>query len=217
MSLTSQAALPRSRSLPRSARAAAAVLALWAAGILILALNGAFDVPPSEPALPLVLAIAIPPAAFFLAASLVRPLRRAVLAIDPVLLVEFQAWRILGGVFLVVMAFGHLPGFFAYPAGLGDVAIGITAPFIALQLRKHPDFLKSNRFRTFHLLGLADFVIAAGTGIAARNAIPGLVGEVTAGAMGQLPLVLIPAFIVPVFIILHLISLMQAAEARRAG
>jgi hypothetical protein len=37
-------------------------------------------------------------------------LRAVAMNLDPVLLTEFQAWRILGGLFLTVYAFGHLPG-----------------------------------------------------------------------------------------------------------
>ncbi len=193
----------------------AATAAVWAATILTLARNGVFDVPASEPALPTLIALAVPVALFF-AAMLISPALRAyAVSIDPVLLTEFQAWRILGGLFLAVYAFGHLPGFFAWPAGLGDVAVGIAAPYMAWRLRTDPQFLASARFRMFNYLGLADFVVAFSTGIAARNAIPGFVDQVTTTPMGQLPLVLIPTFVVPAFIILHLISLMQSVDARR--
>lgn len=57
-------------------------------------------------------------------------------------------------------------------------------------------------------------MVALGTGVAARNAIPGLVDQVTSAPMGVLPLALIPAFAVPAFIILHLSALMQARAAR---
>ena len=36
--------------------------------------------------------------------------------------------------FVVLYGFGILPGVFALPAGLGDMAIGATAPFIAWKL-----------------------------------------------------------------------------------
>ena len=49
----------------------------------------------------------------------------------------------------------------------------------------------------------------------ARNNIPGLVEGVTSSAMGELPLVLVPAFGVPIFIILHMIVLAQIWEQRR--
>jgi hypothetical protein len=189
---------------------------LWAGLIAGLAAIGVFDVSPRDPALPTLIALIAPPLLLLLAGRGSRVFRKAVLSIDPILLVEFQAWRILGGLFLVMLAFGHLPGFFAYPAGMGDVAIGIAAPFVAWRLRQDPGYLGTGKFRLFHLMGLFDFIVAVSTGIAARNSIPGLVGEVTTSAMGQLPLVMIPTFLVPSFIILHTISLMQSRVHRSA-
>jgi len=194
----------------------AAISALWIVVVTVQAFWGTFDVPPHKPAVPTLIAIAIPVIMFASSMIFSKRLRDIVLALDPVLLTEFQAWRILGGLFLAVYAFGHLPGFFAWPAGLGDVAVGIAAPFMAWQLRVNPEFLSTKRFLAFNYLGLADFVIAVMTGVAARNQITGFVDETTTEAMGQLPLVLIPTLIVPAFIILHLIVLMQAYERRRA-
>jgi hypothetical protein len=42
--------------------------------------------------------------------------------------------RVIGVLFLIVMAQGKLPAAFALPAGLGDIAIGLAAPFVALRL-----------------------------------------------------------------------------------
>jgi hypothetical protein len=187
---------------------------LWAAVVLALTLYGFFDVPASQPALPTLLAIALPVLAFVLAVRLSPALRTWALSMDPVLLTALQAWRIMGGAFLIVLAFGLLPGLFAWPAGLGDVAVGIAAPFIAWQLANSRNVLTSRRFALFHYAGLADFAIAVTTGVLSRNAIPGLVGEVTSGAMGQFPLALIPTLAVPAFTILHLIVLMQVRAAR---
>jgi len=40
----------------------------------------------------------------------------------------------------------------------------------------------------------------------------GAAGQVTTGPMAELPLVLIPAYFVPLFIMLHLASLLQARQ-----
>lgn len=186
---------------------------LWAVGILTLAAQGAFDVPPDQPALPTLAAILTPVAAFLVATRLMPSLRRLVLSLDPVLLTEMQAWRILGGVFIVVYLFGHLPGAFAWPAGLGDVAVGIAAPFVAWRLRRDPRFLLGRRYRTFLFFGLADFVVAVSIGLLSRGEIAAFSTPVSSAAMGQMPLVLIPTLIVPAFIILHLIVLMQIVNA----
>jgi hypothetical protein len=44
--------------------------------------------------------------------------------------------RIVGVTFLIVMALGRLPAVFALPAGLGDIAAGLAAPFVARRLAR---------------------------------------------------------------------------------
>ena len=44
--------------------------------------------------------------------------------------------RVVGVLFLIAMEQDHLPAAFALPAGLGDIAIGLAAPFVALQLAR---------------------------------------------------------------------------------
>lgn len=210
-----QAAVP-SRPVSGPTKLAAGVLVLWAGIVAVLAGYGVFDVAVSEPAMPTLLAIAIPVGLFVAAVLASGSLRAWALSLDPVLLTEFQAWRVLGGAFLIVFAFGHLPGMFAWPAGVGDVAVGLAAPFVVWRLRRDPGFLATSRFRLFHYAGLFDFAVAVTTGIASRNSIPGLVEGVNSSAMGQLPLVIIPTLVVPAFIILHLIVLMQSFSCKTA-
>jgi len=47
-------------------------------------------------------------------------------------------WRLTGLGFLSPYAHGVLPGLFAFPACLGDIAVGISAPWIVLGLIRHP-------------------------------------------------------------------------------
>jgi hypothetical protein len=103
-----------------------------------------------------------------------------------------------------------LPGAFAWPAGLGDIAIGITAPWIAMALWRRPAFASSQVFLVWNLLGILDLIVAVGTGAISSMLASGAPGEVTTAPMAQLPLVLIPAYLVPLFVMLHLSSLFQA-------
>lgn len=57
--------------------------------------------------------------------------RRIVAAVPQRWLVGIQTFRILGGVWLARYFAGQLPGLFALPAGFGDVATGLLAPFVA--------------------------------------------------------------------------------------
>ena len=63
----------------------------------------------------------------------------------------------VGVLFLLVMALGHLPAIFALPAGLGDIAVGLAAPSIARRLTTDGDHTGALRF---HLLGILDLVVA---------------------------------------------------------
>src|SRR4051812_9650357 len=73
--------------------------------------------------------------------------------------------RVIGGVFLIVMALGHLPAAFALPAGLGDIAIGVAAPFVALRLARDPHGAGTRTAAVlFNVLGLLDFVVASTLG-----------------------------------------------------
>jgi hypothetical protein len=103
-----------------------------------------------------------------------------------------------------------LPGAFAWPAGLGDIAIGVTAPWVARALVRWPDFATSRVFVIWNLLGILDLVVAVSVGGLSSALASGGAGEVTTGPMARLPLVLIPAYLVPLFVMLHLAALFQA-------
>jgi hypothetical protein len=117
--------------------------------------------------------------------------------------------------FLALYAQGQLPGLFAWPAGLGDIAIGITAPWIVLALIRQPEFAVGRLFVVWNLLGILDLVIAVGTGALSSGLAPGIAGELTTTPMALLPLVLIPAYFVPIFIMLHLSSLFRLSYERK--
>jgi hypothetical protein len=125
------------------------------------------------------------------------------------LLTSLQSWRILGMMFLFLLAMGRLPAVFAIPAGVGDVLVGLTAPYVADRLRRGT--LSRRAFAWFTALGLLDFAVAFGAGNYV-NVHPGLYGGFA--TMTAWPLVLVPAFFVPAFALLHLAAWLSA---RRAG
>lgn len=188
---------------------------VWFGVIVALAANGSLALLPGDAPVMTLAAILGPPLTFALALLSLPRFRSWALSLDPALLTALQGWRVLGGGFLMVYAFGHLPGIFAWPAGVGDVAVGLGAPFAAIALARGNVRLDSRKLLSVHISGLLDFVVAISIGIMARNNIPGLVEGVTSSAMGELPLVLVPAFGVPTFIILHMIVLAQIWERRR--
>jgi hypothetical protein len=188
----------------------ASVLAIWFGLVFLLGANGAFARQPGAPPVPILVGVTGPLVAFIAAYLVWGALRASVLAADLRLLSAIQGWRAGGLAFLALHAHGLLPGLFAWPAGLGDIAIGVTAPWVVLALIRQPSFVTSRMFVAWNLLGILDLVVAVGTGALGSGVVPGLVGEVTTAPMSQLPLVLIPAYLVPLFIMLHLTALFQA-------
>ena len=186
--------------------AVAVALALWLGLVLLLGAEGAFVGSPDSPPLPIFFGFAIPLAVFFSAYFGWSAFRAFVLSADLRLVSAIQAWRFGGLGFLALYAHGVLPGLFAFPAGLGDMAIAVNAPWIVLGLLRHPSFATSRRYVMWNILGIVDLVVAVSMGALCSGFFHGLTGNVTTGPMAQLPLVLIPAYLVPLFIMLHLTS-----------
>lgn len=186
------------------------LLAFWFALVFLLGLEGTFIRPAQAPPFPILLGFAVPLAVFVVAYVGSTAFRALVLSADLRLLTATQAWRAGGLGFLALYAHGVLPGLFAWPAGIGDIAIGITAPWVVLALVRRSTFVSSPQFVAWNLFGILDLVVAVSTGALSSGFISGLTGNVTTAPMAQLPLVLIPAFFVPLFIIFHVAALLQS-------
>jgi hypothetical protein len=146
--------------------------------------------------------------------------RDFVLSLDLRVIAGMQAWRWAGLGFLSLYAHNVLPGVFALPAGLGDMAIGVTAPWMILALLREPGFAASGSFIRWNILGILDLVIAISLGTVSTLFATGAAGEVTTAPMATLPLLLIPGFLVPLFIMLHATALLQSRRliaARKRG
>jgi len=189
------------------------ILALWLGLVLLLGSQGAFVGSAGSPPLPIFFGLATPLALFFGAYFGWSAFREFVLGADLRLVTAIQGWRWAGLGFLSLYAHGDLPGLFALPAGLGDMAVGFTAPWILLGLTREQSFVRSRRYVMWNLLGILDLIVAVSMGVICSGFIRGLALNVTTGAMGQLPLVLIPAHMVPLFVMLHFTALTQARRA----
>ncbi len=108
-----------------------------------------------------------------------------------------------------------LPGVFALPAGLGDMAIGATAPWIILALVCQPSFAVSGTFIRWNILGILDLVVAVSIGAVSAFLATGAPGEISTAPMATLPLLLIPGFLVPLFFMLHISALLQRRQLVR--
>lgn len=122
-----------------------------------------------------------------------------------------QMWRIVGFAFLAVWAVGELPATFALPAGFGDVAVGLIAPFVAVLSVGRAGPGKAV-FYGWTALGVLDLVAAIILGVLHS---PGELGLLAGGGPGAdvmafLPMILIPTFVVPALLAVHAISVFTA-------
>lgn len=184
-------------------------LLLWFAGVFILAAQNVFDAPPGQPPLNILLSLIIPLIIFATTYSVSPRFKHYVLSIDMRHLILLHSWRMLGFGFVFLYFYDVLPALFAFPAGVGDAMAATFAVFLAIAMYRNKDIEKKWIYR-WNNFGLLDFIIAVSLGIMSRTGNIGqLEGHVASDAMGVLPLVMIPTFIVPFYIITHIIIYLQ--------
>ena len=197
-------------------RIALTTLLVWAGLAYLIGRSGILAPAAPQVFQPVVLTVIVPLLIFAAAYLGVPGFRRFVLAQDIRWLTTLQLWRVLGFTFLSLYAFDILPALFAWPAGFGDVAIGLGAAVIVARLARNASFARTRTFAAFHVLGLLDFVGALVTSTLASGAFPALVTTPTAEPMALWPLSIFPSFIVPLFIMLHAAVFLQLAANRKA-
>ena len=196
----------------RAFRVSAAILIGWLALSIALAAMGVYHVGAS--AIPTIqYGIALP----ILIGSLLLwrsdTVARVIDAVPQQWLIGVQLYRALGVIFLILYAAGKLPGLFAWPAGVGDIAIGLLAPVVGLAYARAPRdtaglvrawnvlrHLGSRRCRHDRLLNRA-------------VAHPAHRVQPSSELMTMLPMVLIPVYLVPLSIMLHIASLAKLHRA----
>jgi hypothetical protein len=132
--------------------------------------------------------------------------------------ISTQVYRVIGGVlFLPLYATGILPGYFALPAGWGDLAVGLLALFVAFAVRRGLGGARPLAL-LWNVFGFLDLVVAVGlgTGKLAPLLAPSIGAVSPVAAMTFFPLVLIPTFAVPLGFILHIYSIRRMLREGRA-
>jgi hypothetical protein len=180
---------------------------VWLGAATLLAARGVFVTGAGQ--LPLVLALAflMPIVLFLLALRLSATWRALVGSIPPVFLIALNGWRFIGLGFLMAWAEGMLPGGFAWPAGLGDIAMAATAPWILARVVANDGFRFGKTFLVWNLFGIADFIDAVFLGM--LYLWPGFTTGANTALMQRLPFALIPAFFVPLVAMAHFTLLLQ--------
>ena len=170
----------------------AVVAAVWLIGVFLLGAGNVFRNDVLTTRIP----IAIGATLFVGYLLLLSPtFRRIVDAVPQHWLIGIQTFRILGGLFLVRYFAGELPGLFALPAGIGDVAAGFLAPFVAYAWYSGKPYARGAAI-VWNLFGMADLV----------NAVA--LAALTGGGGGIIfPTVLVPVYGVPRAFLIHSCSL----------
>lgn len=143
-------------------------LTAWLALAVVLAAVGVFATSYRRPAPVIAAGIIVP---IVLGVFLLRgpgALNRALDSIPLRALIGVQLYRVLGGVFIIGWALGRIPAIFALPAGIGDIAVGLAAPFVAARIG---DGIERSRKLAvwWNIDGLADFVVAVLLGAPPRR------------------------------------------------
>src|SRR5579883_3363591 len=110
-------------------------------------------------------------------------------------LIAVQTLRVLGVLFLFLYGWNRLPAPFAPQAGWGDVLVGMLAAPVALTVYRSQRSVKPPVIG-WSLLGMADLATA-----------------LTLGPLSSLPWILIPGFLVPCFLFLHIVVLWRTVRA----
>ena len=198
----------------RYALAAAGVVA-WGALVLVLAHEGVFATS-SDTTVPFIAFGIVIPIVTGVALLRIEAVRRALERIPLQWLVGVQLYRVLGGLFLIAYAQDRMPGEFALPAGVGDILVGLTAVVVAALVATHGAERMRSAVLGWCALGIADLVVAVGTGFLSS---PGVLQQLALddpnSAISRYPFVLVPTFLVPISIVLHVyvIHRLRAAAA----
>ena len=179
-----------------SARIRATALATaWFAIVVALGAFGLFA--PGGPAT-LLLGLLVPVGlATFAVAGL------AAAEISPVTLVALNAGRLIGVSFLALLAAGRISPTFALSAGWGDILVGLTALPVARMIQRRSPGWRPVAL-AWNTVGTLDLVLALTFGVGSAPGPLRFIFEAPGtGVVGTLPWLLIPAFLVPLYLIGH--------------
>ena len=120
-------------------------------------------------------------------------------------LIGLHAIRLLGVTFIILYAEGRLPAPFAPSAGWGDMFIGATALPLAWAVMRFGARVRP-LVLLWNALGVADLVIALTLGPFRRRVrFRFSLDRRTASPMTTLPWLIIPGFLVPILLFIHVV------------
>jgi hypothetical protein len=142
-------------------------------------------------------------------------IQAAVLAAPAPLLIGINVVRVLGVSFVLLYAENRLPAPFAPLAGWGDIFIGLTALPVAWMVSRQTPGWRTVAL-AWNALGVLDLVTAIGFGVTSAEGSPIrlIFTEPSTLIMSSLPWVLIPAFLVPLLMAIHLAMFQRLVPTR---
>ena len=151
-----------------------------------------------------------------LGAPRVAWLRRLALQTPVAVLIAIHVGRLLGGFFLALHAEGRLPATFARTAGWGDIAVALLAIPVAWMAAHRLPRWRPVAF-LWNVVAFIDLVTAVtlGIGSAQEGPLKFIVEDAVPGTINALPWILIPAFLVPIYLLTHLAVFAQLLRAHR--
>ena len=180
------------------------VLAAWFLVAVALGLTGVLA--PDRLGTPgLGVAVALPVLGIAFLTPRLPALRNAAFGIPLPVLIGVNALRVLGVFFVMLYAEGRLPAPFAPSAGWGDFFVGVTALPVALLAARQVSGWRPLAF-IWNVVGFADLVTAITLGVTSATGSPLRIFTVgpDTSLMTQLPMFLIPGYLVPLLLLTHL-------------
>lgn len=181
------------------------VFATWLVSVFMMLSSGFFSAT-GIPQVAFTAGIVIPVIIGLLAFSFNKSLSQTIRNIPLSSMLTLQYMRAVFGMMFFFTS--SLPVWFQYIGGLGDIAAGIGAILAVQYLRKHPDRENRANIRG-NVIGILDFavVLMLGAGIVLHSQSPDMMFN------------LIPLYVVPVFMLLHIFSLLKlrASSLQQAG
>ena len=132
-------------------------------------------------------------------------------------LMAIQTFRIMGVAFLMLYIQGLMPAEFAIPSGIGDVIIGTTAPLMAYLVTTKRSESKILAV-IWNIAGFGELSLAIVLGFSTSpTPYQTLALNNPNDLLFAYPLALIPTFVVPLSLILHIFSLRILLKKKTAG
>ena len=138
--------------------------------------------------------------------------RRALLSIPLQALVGLNVLRVLGVFFVLKYLTNELGAPFGPVAGLGDTLTGLFAIPLAISIARGS--FRTSSVAWWNAFGALDLFVALTLGVLSQDGVPFrvFVGEPGLTVLTQLPSVIVPTVLVPVYLLIHLTIAYRLAQ-----